>query len=232
MGDNFGPEFRASIQPVSDASYPACNMPLSPEARGKPVSQVYPRYLYKNEDRVPVRPECDNVVRFLMNAGYRAVVPGRDDFLYTSAWLQGIAVGLRVASNETDKAAQAAIHNHDHMLEMLAANLRVTWARERDAPEIPRGASGLFFEPDVFKNETTCTGGTGSTTWAMSWVNWMNLALDKGRQLEDEGVEKFIPTSPRTKPGSRSCSHSSRSPAEFPAMLRRRRRGRFTKVAN
>jgi hypothetical protein len=29
MGDNFGPEFRASIQPVTDAGDPGCNMPLS-----------------------------------------------------------------------------------------------------------------------------------------------------------------------------------------------------------
>jgi len=180
MGDNFGPEFRASIQPLSDASNPACSMPLSPEALGKPASQVYPRYLYKNENRVPVRAECDNVVRFLMNAGYRAVVPGRDDFLYTSTWLRGIALGLQVASREIGEPSHAAIHNHDHMLEMLAANLRVTWERERDAPEIPRGACGLFFEPDLFKKETTCTGGAASTTTAMSWVDWMDLTLDKG----------------------------------------------------
>jgi hypothetical protein len=45
MGDNFGPEFRASIQPESDTSYPDCNMPLSPEAQGKPASQVYPPFI-------------------------------------------------------------------------------------------------------------------------------------------------------------------------------------------
>ena len=187
MGDNFGPEFRASIQPVSDAINPACSMPPSPDAQGKPASQVYPRYLYKNEDRVPVRADCDNVVRFLMDAGYRAVVPGRDDFLYTSTWLRGVALGLQVASNEIDKPSQAAIHNHDRKLEMLAANLRVTWAKERDAPEIPRGACGLFFEPDPFKHETTCTGGASSTTTEMSWVDWMDLALDK-----DSGVAGAI----------------------------------------
>ena len=151
MGDNFGPEFRASIQPVTDAGDPGCNMPLSRAAQGNPANQVYPRYLYKNDDRVPARADCDNVVRFLMNAGYRAVVPGRDDFLYTSAWLRGIAVGLQVASTDSGKPAQPAIHNHDQKLEMLAANLRVTWARDRDAPEIPRGACGLLFEPDPFK---------------------------------------------------------------------------------
>ena len=43
---------------------------------------------------------------------------------------------------------------------------------------------------------------------------------------------EIIRTSPRTRPDERSCSSSSRFPAGFPATLRRRRRGRFTKVAS
>ena len=42
----------------------------------------------------------------------------------------------------------------------------------------------------------------------------------------------FIRTSRRTKRACKSCSSSSRFPAEFPAMPRRKRRARSTKAAN
>ena len=80
MGDNFGPEFGASIQPVGSDD---C---LVPAGKG-----IAPGSLYKDGTRIPKSAHCDNVLRFLMAAGFRAVVPGREDFIYSAAWLQEIA---------------------------------------------------------------------------------------------------------------------------------------------
>ena len=98
MGDNFGPEFGASLQ-LPDIK--GCEQPaLGP---GQPIEDVVygrdqpPVILYKGNTRVAREAKSDNVARFLMAAGYRAVVPGREDFLYSSEWLRSIAANLRSA---------------------------------------------------------------------------------------------------------------------------------------
>ena len=56
---------------------------------------------------------------------------------------------------------------------------------------------------------------------------------DRGQRLPRRHLERDLSEhQPRTKPGSRSCSSSSRSPAGFPATSRRRPPGRSTKAAS
>ena len=60
--------------------------------------ETRPESLYKDDDRVPRLPQCDNVLNFLMHAGFRALVPGRNDFMYTARWLRTATVRLARAS--------------------------------------------------------------------------------------------------------------------------------------
>ena len=89
MGDNFGPEFGAAIQlenlNTPDPSKGGCNLPQTVDPDTK---ETRPESLYKNDDRVAPRANCDNVLNFLMHAGFRAVVPGSQDFMYTAKWLR------------------------------------------------------------------------------------------------------------------------------------------------
>src|ERR1700733_13124614 len=134
MGDNFGPEFGSSVQmqPLNQNHLPDetdhCFLKLtkgSQDMKDREEGKAYPQILYKDSERVlgDKQVDCDSVANFLMTAGYRALVPGREDFLYGATWLRGIALGLRWASlqNSAD-----LIKNNDHKLHMLAANLRVT----------------------------------------------------------------------------------------------------------
>jgi hypothetical protein len=116
MGDNFGPEFGASLQLESSGE---CWQPMknfkggdAEERRRSPIA------LYKDSDRIARQARCDNVTAFLMEARYRAVVPGREDFLYSATWLQGIAQLLRDASDGKEKKDEEKLH-------LLAANLRM-----------------------------------------------------------------------------------------------------------
>jgi hypothetical protein len=165
MGDNFGPEFGASIQkefrPESH-----CNLAAPAWQRGQ-LDTYAPESLYKSEWRKPLFADCDNVTLFLMAAGYRAVVPGREDFLYSGTWLRRIAYLLRAASasaaNQDGAAAPTPltpsssdrrwtvdfipgsdgkcnnapcpITSNDHRLHMLSANLRVAVASKNDKPD-------------------------------------------------------------------------------------------------
>jgi hypothetical protein len=95
MGDNFGPEFGASVQRELPKGAP-CNQPIDAFRTG--LDKLAPESLYKDEDRLPVKADCDNVTRFLMRAGYRAIVPGKEDFLYSARWLRRIAVLLHGAA--------------------------------------------------------------------------------------------------------------------------------------
>ena len=115
MGDNFGPEFRASIHPANIETMPNCGLP--PHKRDGKV-ESYPQAIYKLEDRLlsPEKIDCDNVVRFLIKAHYSAIVPGREDFLYSALWLRNTALGLRHLVGAPPR--------------MLAANLRVKWTGE------------------------------------------------------------------------------------------------------
>ena len=128
MGDNFGPEMGAALQLdnntpqlENDKSQPSCARPLKAasekngEQRFKSATQgevPIPIALYKDGARVARTAECDNVVKFLMKAGYQAIVPGREDFLYSSTWL------ARIANNLQKKRPS-----------MLAANLRLKYKK-------------------------------------------------------------------------------------------------------
>jgi len=148
MGDNFGPEFGASIQedhvtmPVNGTldkftESLECYLPATQPTPGHKA--VPPEIYYKDDDRLPKMAECDNVGRFLMWAGYRAIVPGREDFLYSARWLRRMALLFRGASDpgEYNQALpddegksnpfiqRGKIASPDHRIHMLASNLRV-----------------------------------------------------------------------------------------------------------
>jgi hypothetical protein len=142
MGDNFGPEMGGSIQMENkagekDAASVECEMPLTPvpdtlgarqhEKLYKTLTQgnvPIPIALYKDGVRAAKKAECDNVTRFLIQAGYNAVVPGREDFLYSSTWLARMARDLQ---------AHAALKDSTGPL-MLSANLQLKF-REAKPPE-------------------------------------------------------------------------------------------------
>jgi hypothetical protein len=105
MGDNFAPEMGASLQRQHLGT--DCALPAGPQV---------PESLYKASDRYARRAECDNVVNFLLQAGYRAIIPGREDFSYSAAWLHRI--GLLIRQTHSGR-------NKDTKLTMLAANVRV-----------------------------------------------------------------------------------------------------------
>jgi hypothetical protein len=157
MGDNFGPEFGASVQ--RELRGTSCAQPSTPPRWGH--KDVAPEVLYKDENRLPRMAECDNVGRFLMQAGYRVIVPGREDFLYSARWLRRIAVLLQGASNRSRQprffpdegvtegkpeensedrnyhkfiSDQVSITGPDNKLLMLAANLRLNFKPEASAP--------------------------------------------------------------------------------------------------
>ncbi len=106
MGDNFGPEFGASLQ--LEGAKP-CDQPpkQTPSGEGRPES------LYKDDDRVPNEAQCDNVLNFLMHAGFRAVVPGSQDFMYTARWLREAAVLVSQVSHADLNAAPSTVKISD-----------------------------------------------------------------------------------------------------------------------
>jgi hypothetical protein len=136
MGDNFGPEFGASLQLENDnqlghtaGCYQAPKPTVDHESR--------PESLYKDDDRVALKAQCDNVLNFLMHAGFRAIVPGSQDFMYTARWLRSSALLLEDAGH--DQAQRQLIQNGDNRLDMLGANLRIAM-KGRGAQ--PHGAGG------------------------------------------------------------------------------------------
>jgi hypothetical protein len=118
MGDNFGPEFGASLQRenLTDA---ACKQPQNTPSN----HETMPESLYKNDDRIAKKAQCDNVLNFMMHAGFRAVVPGREDFMYTATWLRGAARLL--ATESIQPHGSPLMVNKDGQLYMLAGNLRI-----------------------------------------------------------------------------------------------------------
>ena len=90
MGDNFGPEFGAALQ-FENAGSSDCKQPVQQIAKERYGRGLPPVVLYKDDNRIAKHARCDNVALFLMRAGYRAVVPGREDFLYSAKWLRGSA---------------------------------------------------------------------------------------------------------------------------------------------
>jgi hypothetical protein len=139
MGDNFGPEFGAAVQ-LQHSEANRCSLQMTERSQNlitQHKDAAYPQVLYKDSNRVlgDKQVDCDNVARFLMAAGYRAIVPGREDFLYSATWLRGMALGLQWANNQRPNSPTNPgnsnkqpfpINNPDHQLTILAANLRVT----------------------------------------------------------------------------------------------------------
>jgi hypothetical protein len=130
LGDNFGPEFGASIQlenlSPSDPSKGGCSLPQSIDPNTK---ETRPESLYKDDGRVAPRANCDNVLNFLMHAGFRAVVPGSQDFMYTAQWLRVSALLLSDAAGDPQQAPD--IDNPDHATYLLGANLRIALKGDR-----------------------------------------------------------------------------------------------------
>ena len=124
LGDNFGPEFGASVQlenlNTADPSQGGCKLPQTVDPNTR---ETRPESLYKDDGRVAPRANCDNVLNFLMHAGFRAVVPGSQDFMYTAQWLRVSALLLSDAALDPNQAP--AIENNDHATHLLGANLLI-----------------------------------------------------------------------------------------------------------
>jgi hypothetical protein len=152
MGDNFGPEFGASIQlenlNTPDPSKGGCNLPQTIDPNTK---ETRPESLYKDDGRVAPRADCDNVLNFLMHAGFRAVVPGSQDFMYTAQWLREAALLLSDAGRDPNQTGE--IGNFDHKTYLLGANLRIAL----------KGGGGarcplLFSQNPLDRNTFRCVG--------------------------------------------------------------------------
>ena len=232
MGDNFAPEFGASIQ-VQNLGGP-CSLPANVESpSGDPVT--FPHALYKDRDRILTgktyrRPvDCDNVANFLIRAGYRAIVPGREDFLYSADWLRDIALGLRQANDRNNLAAtQSPLNpNADSKLNILAANLRFfSKGKDGSAPKdtteqpqaskkttTPRGADSfgangvpcqLLFAPQSTAGGSLCTSTGLPTTTAVDWLQRIDASLEPGT-----GVAERIANETDTNTSRPSVAHAA-----------------------
>lgn len=136
---------------------------LQPEGKEFAVPYPGPHLIdeYRGHDRMGFAAE-DNVVNFLLLSGYRAVVPGREDFLYGALWLQQLGAKLHELSDHTD----------GNLTRMLAANLRVSPVQAplgsfdwiASAPEKPKPPCPLFFSPNLYSNLPAVNGCDKATT--------------------------------------------------------------------
>ena len=175
MGDNFGPEFGAAIQlenlNTPDPSKGGCNLPQTIDPVTK---ETRPESLYKDDGRVAPRADCDNVLNFLMHAGFRAVVPGSQDFMYTAQWLRESALLLSDAGQ--DPIQKEAIGNFDHKTYILGANLRITL----------KGGGGarcplLFSQNPLDRNTFRCvSGGTSLEPEPLDWLSRLERLARNG----------------------------------------------------
>ncbi len=170
MGDNFGPEFGASLQLENDKDED-CKQPAnSLSSERKEI--VYPQSLYKRAERTPKQADCDNVVRFMTTLGYRAIVPGKEDLLYSPWWLNRIADSLRVRNAELQNGKLPSNPPGTHVdagesLTLLAANLRMKVAVEKQAElgykkTLPKGLCPLLLDSQLlnesrFDQMETCS---------------------------------------------------------------------------
>jgi hypothetical protein len=190
MGDTFGPEFGASIQPeflnLEDPQTPTPPGNWSPCVdKVDKDNLLAPEALYKSSTRMPNLAECDNVTRFLMMSGYRAIVPGREDFLYSATWLRRIAVLLHGASNDPEEnrptnpfpkenptktwtAAPAPIRNSEGKLVMLGANLRV---------KVSTQSCPLLFSYNLLSSVHPCKDESDGITAEMDWFRRLQETL-------------------------------------------------------
>ncbi len=181
MGDIFGPEFGASIQlenlNTPDPSQGGCKLPQTIDPGTK---ETRPESLYKDDGRVAPRANCDNVLNFLMHAGFRAVVPGSQDFMYTAQWLRVSALLLSDAARDPQQAA--AIDNHDHAAYLLGANLRVSLKGQR--------CPLLFSQNPLGRDAFRCiSDATGLMPEPFDWLS----RLDRlSRQSSDQTVNPVV----------------------------------------
>lgn len=155
-GDNFGPEFGAGIQLKDDC---ATQEPTTDRHK------IYaPETFYKQERRYAKSAACDNVANFLMTAGYRALVPGREDFIYSSYWLWRLSQSLRTYSD----AHNAEIANTNHRMDMLAANLRLTGSA---------GSCPLLFSPDPLSSHATSCIAAETAPTTFDWLSRLDSVL-------------------------------------------------------
>ncbi len=204
MGDNFGPEFGASIQLEFSGMKP-CRLDAPVWEAGQ-LDTYAPESLYKSESRKPLLADCDNVTRFLMAAGYRAIVPGREDFLYNGSWLRRVAYLLRGASSvigddsaprpplspvspdlrwtvgpmpgqdKTCDTGPCAIASSDHKLHMLSANLRVAVASTDDHAAATSKSCPLLFASDLGA-PMECGQSDSTVSASMEWLARVDGAL-------------------------------------------------------
>jgi hypothetical protein len=191
MGDNFGPEFGASVQ--RELGGP-CHRDANPPWPGH--VNAPPEILYKNEDRLPKMAECDNVGRFLMKAGYTAIVPGKEDFLYSAMWLHKMATLFRNAGNRKPLmlAANLRVNFKPEDLETgwphpgikqenIAANVKETCPllfSLDPLPQLPQDDDGKA-KPTATDLETCISGGEGGSTVTTEsdWVRRLDLVVDQ-----------------------------------------------------
>jgi hypothetical protein len=152
-----------------------CGQPVAEIGQEPYERRLPPVVLYKDDRRIAKHPHCDNVAVFLMRAGYRAVVPGREDFLYSAEWLRGIAVGLM------DSGERPWIDNPEHRMTLLAGNLRADGATSCPL---------LFARPaknDGGAQETKCVASASGekVPTAQDWVERLDLTLD-GEDVADQ----------------------------------------------
>ncbi|MGO8756551.1 MAG: hypothetical protein ACLQG3_00360 [Terracidiphilus sp.] len=190
MGDNFGPEFGASLQLENDPGkgHPnGCFLPQNKSDNG----ETRPESLYKNDDRVAGQARCDNVLNFLMHAGFRAVVPGSQDFMYTARWLR--VAGLLLADADRDPAQSAEIENSDHAVALLSANLRIA---------MKRGGQGggarcpLLFSQDPLGRGTFRCVGDGTVPEPLDWLDRLDrLSRNSGANSTVAALQELVSTS-------------------------------------
>ncbi len=191
MGDNFGPEFGASLQLENDNALgraAGCYEPPTETSDG----ESRPQSLYKNDDRVAPKAQCDNVLNFMMHAGFRALVPGSQDFMYTARWLRSSALLLQAAGRDQEQLG--LIGNRDHRLDLLGANLRIAIkGKSGGAPgsgtpgaaDRSGGSDGamlcpLLFAPDPFAAGTVDCVGDGSVPEPLDWLDRLDRLARQG----------------------------------------------------
>lgn len=174
MGDNFGPEFGAALQ--YDDSCLEKSSPDNSTIPKKSRDKNPPESFYKSDDRIAKSADCDNVARFLIDAGYRALVPGREDFLYSAIWLQKMARKMR----------------EDKRVLLLAANLRLDGANCR-----------LLFADE--KSTTTCVDSSGEKVpAAQDWITRIDLTLTDSRVAQAIAEStRYDPSRPLQNPSRR-----------------------------
>jgi hypothetical protein len=168
MGDNFGPEFGASLQLENFSAagfYAGCSLAQN----HTDTHETRPESLYKNDDRVARHADCDNVLNFLMHAGFRAVVPGGQDFMYTARWLR--VAGLLLSQADRDGVQSAMINNYDHQIELLSANLRVAMKAKGAGSGGRNAPCPLLFSEDPYSRTAMQCTGNDNEPEPLDWLD-------------------------------------------------------------